>query len=155
VFDNNEKRCNEEINASSVLSLTVVAWYGLCGLANAWIMTGTLRRRSFALHVLEERRFDLELLSADVSMFIVVCFILVCVVRRGVNEQVWSVRSLDTVEFCFGNDVDNRFNGLERDSEDNVADEIVPSEGSIENKRRKNEPNLAMTMCSFAFDVVQ
>lgn len=86
VGDDIDKRCNGEINASSIASSNTAdrckRWW-----VEAWIIRGALRRRLVDFEVLEERKFKCEFPCCLLSTCIVLCLIIERVVNRGDAEH--------------------------------------------------------------------
>ncbi len=140
--DDNDRRCNGEINASSVLSWTIAerCWRWN---VDAWIMRGALRRRLVGLGIFEERKFKCELPLLP-SICIVVCFIIV-------RDDGWGDAEHDRLVFVgiwdviLLVDIDGGVKGgimtiLLRDCDDGKSSSDVTEV----NIRRKKEANLAI-----------
>ena len=137
--DDIERRCNDDNNASSVLSFTIVDGYGGGWSADVWIIRGALSRRILHLWISDERKFELDI-SFDGLLCTDICFATERDGKRGDTEH-----DLVVVGIIFGGVTGGMINTLCRTSV--VVDVDGGSSSSDEfewNKRRKNKPNLAI-----------
>ncbi len=136
VEDDNDERCNDDNNASSVLSFTIVDGYWGWWWDDSLIRRGALRRRRLTLLISDERYFDFNI------SFVLSAFDIVCLVINRDDVKFDSVVNLDA-----GGDEGGIISTFFRDSD--VDDGWLSLEEVGVNTRRKNETSLAIDRICF------